>query len=112
MTNNLFQSARERVLNSPSTIFSQQDVLALINYYENIYNSTPKPDPKEDLPNLDKIFEMVTEEVNSVLGNFSFDDITSVDLCDREITLDYDASPLMEDIETAIDNLKSQLTKK
>ena len=112
MTNDLFQSARERVLNSPSTIFSQQDVLALISYYENIYISTPKTETKEELPNLDMIFDMVTDEVNSVIGNFQLEDITSVDLCDREITLDYDVAPLMEDIETAIDNLKSQLTEK
>ena len=112
MTNDLFQSARERVLNSPSTIFSQQDVLALISYYENIYISTPETETKEELPNIDKIFDMVTEEVNSVICNFQLEDITSVDLYGREITLDYDVAPLMEDVETAIDNLKSQLTKK
>jgi hypothetical protein len=105
---NAFETIRERVRNSASSIFSKSDVLQLLHDVELLQKS----EPKEELPNIDKIFEMVTEEVNSVLGNFSFDDITSVDLCDREITLDYDVSPLMEDIETAIDNLKNQLTEK
>jgi molecular chaperone GrpE (heat shock protein) len=105
---NAFETTRERVRNSASSIFTKTDVLQLLHDIEDLQKS----ETKEELPNLDKIFEMVTEEVNSVLGNFQFDDITSVDLCDREITLDYDISPLMEDIETAIDNLKSQLTEK
>jgi len=104
---NAFETTRERVRNSASSIFSKTDVLQLLHDIEDLQKSETK-----EVPNLDKIFDMVTEEVNSVIGNFSFDDITSVDLCHREITLDYDVSPLMEDIETAIDNVKSQLTEK
>ena len=107
---NAFETTRERVRNSASSIFSRTDVLQLLHDIEDLQKSETKA--KEELPNLDKIFDMVTEEVNSVIGNFQLEDITSVDLYGREITLDYDVAPLMEDIETAIDNVKSQLTEK
>jgi hypothetical protein len=103
---NAFETTRERVRNSASSIFSKTDVLQLLHDIEDLQKSETKK-----VPDVDFIFNMVTEEVNSVLGNFSFDDITSVDLCDREITLDYDVSPLMEDIETAIENVRTHFVE-
>ena len=105
---NAFETTRERVRNSASSIFSKSDVLQLLHDIEDLQKS----ETKEESANLDKIFAMVTEEVNSVIDNFQLDDITSVDLYGREIEIRYDVAPLMEDVETAIDNLKSQLTKK
>jgi hypothetical protein len=104
MTNG-FETAREQVRNSVSSIFSKTDVLQLLHAAEEMHTVTK---PEIDV---DQIIDMVSDEVECVLGNFQLEDLASVGIYGREITLDFDVMPLMEDVETAIEGVRGQLKK-
>ena len=104
---NAFESAREKVRNSASSIFSKSDVLQLLIDAESQHNQTTA-----DQLGIEEALDQVSEEIYSVLNNYDFDQITEVGLCDRDITLDFDVAALCDDLGVAVDTVKTRFATK
>ena len=104
---NAFESAREKVRNSASSIFSKTDVLQLLIDAESQHNQTTA-----DQLGIEEALDQVSEEIHTVLGHFDFDQITSVEMYDRSITLDFDVAALSDDIDVAVESVKTRFTAK
>ena len=104
---NAFESAREKVRNSASSIFSKTDVLQLLIDAESQHNQTTA-----DKLGIEEALDQVREEIHTVLDNYNFDQITEVEVYNREITLSYEVAALCDDINVAVDTVKTRFTAK
>jgi DNA-directed RNA polymerase beta' subunit len=96
---NIFGRTRAEVLNSYPSIFSKDDVIALLNVLQ--ARLLEEKEENEDYSK-NKI-EDLQNSVLKIIENFDFDDITEVELYNREITLDFDVAELVNEIDKEFD---------
>ena len=101
---NAFQTARDRVQNSASSIFTKADVLALLSETEaTVAVLTPE---KIDV---DAVIDRAIATVSSAVADHDFCDNCDVSLDGREIVVDFDVTRLTDELEEALENMRTHL---
>ena len=104
---NAFESAREKVRNSVSSIFSKSDVLQLLIDAESEHRQVTA-----DESGVEEVFDQLQEAVEGAINDFDFDSYTDVHLDGREVVVDFDCSNLTDTVETAMDRVRERFTEK
>jgi len=95
--NNIFDKKRAEIIESFPSIFSKEDVIAILNQVES----------EVEAPSQNDIIESIKGEVISVIEGFYYEDIIELDLYDREIKIEVYPDRLARQVEKAINDLGS-----
>ena len=101
---NAFQSTRDRVQNSASSIFTKADVLALLSEVE----ATAAVLAPEKI-DFNAIIDRAIATVACAVADHNFYDNCDVSLDGREIIVDFDTAALTDELESALEDMRNHL---
>ena len=100
--NDIFETARFNVINSPSTIFSEEDVLKLINGIQlNLSECAPEE------PKITEVTELMFQELNSNVKSRLYQYLNNTDLIDydsAEFEIEYNNQLVLRHIHIDLDS--------